>query len=199
VELADGRRIPTRTIVWVTGIKCNPVVEALPVPHGKGGTVVVNEFLQVEGRPEVFALGDNAWCLDPRTRRPLPPDAKIAVQQAEYVARNVAHAIRGEPLEPFEYRYIGEIIPLGNFNAVAEVYGFKLAGFPAWVAWRLFYLNRLQGLKNRVRVVVDWLLAFVFPRDTSRLEQPAAPPEHVAPVTAARTAASAPPPRPPAS
>ena len=167
----DGdQAIPTHTVIWVAGIQASPVVADLPVAKGRGGAAVVNEYFQLPDYPEVFALGDNASCADPRTGVPLPADAKVAIRQADWVAKNVVHRLRGEPLERFQYQPIGDMISLGTWNAVADIRGVKLSGFPAWVLWRTYYLGRLLGAENKVRVIGDWLLESFFERDTARVE-----------------------------
>lgn len=167
----DGDKcIPTHTVIWVAGVQASPVVTALPVSKGRGGAVVVNEFFQVPDYPEVFALGDNAACADPRTGLPLPADAKVAIRQADWVAKNVVHYLRHEPLQRFQYQPIGDMISLGTWAAVADIRGVKLSGFPAWLLWRTYYLGRLLGAENKLRVIGDWLLEAVFERDTARVE-----------------------------
>jgi NADH dehydrogenase len=124
----------------------------------------------VPGRPGVYALGDNAAYTDPASGKPLPPDAKVAIQQATAVADNVVRELRGlEPL-PFAYRRFGDMISLGTNAAVADVLGVKLTGTTAWLLWRTFYLGRLQGLESKFRVIGDWALGVFFERYTASLE-----------------------------
>lgn len=166
----DGEEIASRTLIWTAGVMANPVVSALPVEKGRGGAVIVDSCLRVPGHPGVYALGDNAAYIDPRTGQYLPPDAKVAVQQAEAVATNIIRELRGEPPQPFVYRHFGDMISLGENAAVADVLGMKLTGLPAWLLWRLYYLGRLQGVESKLRVLGDLLLGALFERYTARLE-----------------------------
>jgi NADH dehydrogenase len=170
LTLMDGNNVPTHTVIWAAGVEASPVVAALPVEKGRGGAVVVNEYFQLPEHPEVFALGDNASVVDPRTGAPLPADAKVAIREADWVAKNVLHSLRGEPLERFQYKPIGDMISLGTWAAVADIRGLKISGFPAWLLWRTFYLGRLFGAENKLRVMGDWVLESFFERDTARVE-----------------------------
>ena len=166
----DGEEIPTRTLVWVAGVQASPVISALKVEKGRAGSAVVDECLRVPSNPGVYALGDCAAYVGPESGKPLPADAKVAIQQASAVADNVIRELRDEEPRPFVYRYFGDMISLGTNAAVAEVLGFKLTGYLAWLLWRTYYLGRLQGFESKSRVATDWLLDTFLERYTAQLE-----------------------------
>ncbi len=170
IATKDGREIPTSTLIWVAGVQASPVAATLDVPKGRAGAIVVDDALRVPGTDGVYALGDNAAYTDPTTNSPLPPDAKVAIQQAVAVADNVIRELRGEEPQPFVYRRFGDMISLGTNAAVADVLGVKLSGATAWLLWRTFYLGRLHGLENKSRVVLDWALGALFERYTAELD-----------------------------
>jgi NADH dehydrogenase len=170
VETEDGQIIPTGTLVWTAGIQANPLVSALPVDKGRGGSVVVDEHLMVPGFPGVYALGDNASVRNITTGKPLPPDAKVAVRLAESVAKNIANDLRGQPQTPFQYEHPGDLVSLGTNAAVAEIKGVRLSGFPAFVLWRSFYFWRLLGFESKARIAWDYLYGMFAERDTAQTE-----------------------------
>jgi len=170
ISTKDGEEIPTRTLVWVAGVQASPVTSALPLEKGRGGAIVVDECLRVPGHPGVYALGDNAAYTAPDSGKPLPADAKVAIQQAIAVGDNVTRELRGQEPAPFHYRRFGDMISLGTNAAVAEVLGVKLTGRAAWLLWRTFYLGRLQGTESKFRVIADWVLGSFFERYTAALE-----------------------------
>jgi len=170
VRTKDGEEIPTRTLVWVAGVQASPVLADLAVQKGRGGAILVDECLRVPGHSGVYALGDAAAYTDSVAEKPLPADAKVAVQQAIAAADNVLRELHGEEPRPFVYRAFGDMISLGTNAAVANVLGIKLTGFAAWLLWRTFYLGRLQGLESKFRVIGDWALGAFFERYTARLE-----------------------------
>ena len=170
VETQDGEQVPTSTLIWTAGIEANPLVAALPIEKGKGGAIVVDKYLSVPGHPGVYALGDDANVTHPRTGQPLPPDAKVAVRLAQWVARNVVNELRGRSKEEFKYEHVGELILLGVNSAVAEVKGVRLSGLPAFILWRSFYFGRLLGMESKARVAWDYLYGLFAERDTAQLD-----------------------------
>jgi hypothetical protein len=144
---------------------------ALPVERGRDGRLVVDERLRLPAHPDVFALGDCAWFPVPEQGgRPAPPNAQTAVRQAAVVARNVAASLYGKPLVPYHYANEGNLVALGQGDAVALLGSRRLEGFPAWLTWRGFYLTQLMGFKNRLEVLVEWTSAYFGHRGQARLD-----------------------------
>ena len=170
VVLANGEKIRAETIIWTAGVRANPVIEALPVAKDRLGRVLVNEYLQLQDHPEVHAIGDCAHFVDQSSNQPLPPTAQVAVQQAASLAPNLARRLRGENPLPFRYHHQGDLVSLGSRYAVGEIWGYSFAGLLAWLLWRTVFLSKMIGIKNRLRVAVDWTISLFFGRDTSRLE-----------------------------
>src|SRR3954451_7971700 len=118
-RLDDGEVIPTRTVAWTAGIKAHPVVErlGLPLEHGR---IVTDKYCQVQGRDNVWAVGDAAAVPDPsaKRKRPSPPTAQHGMRQAKVAAHNVAAAVgRGKP-RSFNYRTLGVFVDMGRRQAV---------------------------------------------------------------------------------
>ena len=74
------------------GASLNPVVAALEVEKERA-QIVVNDHLEIPGYPGVWALGDCARVINPRTGQPSPPTAQFALRQGGTVAANVAAAL----------------------------------------------------------------------------------------------------------
>ncbi len=163
VYLKTGEVIMTDTIVGSVGVMPNPMVANLPVPHDRRGAIVVNNDLSAPGYPNVWALGDNAFVVDPHTGKPYPLTAQTAVREAKLVARNIATSLRGERLTPFSYRTIGAMVALGHRSAVAYIRGLTFSGFIAWWLYRTYYLLQLPRWDKRLRIVFDWTLDLFFP------------------------------------
>ena len=179
VYLASGLFIPTRTLVCTVGNVANPVVRDLlqtgefveGTHKGRGiGVFETDVTLQLTGRPGYWAIGDNAGVPDPANPGSLcPPTAQFAVGEARTCARNILAAIDGKPLNRFSFRNLGMLASLGNRSAVAEVLGVRFSGFFAWLAWRAVYWAKLPGVARKVRVLLDWILDLIFPRDIARI------------------------------
>lgn len=169
VQTQSGEFIPSCTVVWAAGVRANGLIADLPGEKARDGRVSVGPSLQLEGRPNVFVIGDSARYME-KDGKPLPPNAPVAMAQGKTVARNVLHALRGEPLETLRYRRQGELVSLGRSNAVAEIYGVRLTGLLGWLTWRTVYVSKLMGGKNRLGVLIDWAFNLFNKRETSRLE-----------------------------
>jgi hypothetical protein len=48
---------------------------------------------------------------------------------------------------------------------VAEIGGWKLSGFIAWLMWRGLYLLRIPTLARKSRLFLEWNWAMFFPPD----------------------------------
>lgn len=175
VQTADGQIIPTRTVIWVAGVKPVPVVESLPLDKAGDGRIPVKDTLEVAGLPGVYIVGDSAYLPQWPGSEPYPPTGQIAVRQGLACARNIINAIEGKPQRPFRYKYKGELISMGRNVAVAQVGRFAFDGFPAWLLWRTYYLGKLMGFKSKLSVALDWSFAYFYQRNTARLECTAMP------------------------
>ncbi len=167
--LHSGRRIETATIVWSAGVKPTPLVAASALPKTERGTVIVEEDLQVQGFPNVWAAGDCAAIAD-GSGGYYPPTAQHAIREGPVLADNIVAALRGRPTKPFRFSALGMMASLGAHKAVAQLPGNRvLTGFPAWFLWRTYYLMRLPGYDRKLRVAFDWTLDVLFPRDVAEL------------------------------
>jgi len=163
VFAAEQGTLPTRMVIWAAGIQGPPVLGKLPVDKDRNGRIVVNGDLTVHGRPNVYAMGDAAHARHPETGEIYPPTAQVAYRQAPVVAANIAADIKGNSHRVFDFTYIGDLVSLGTLSGVADPFGVKLRGFPAWVMWKFYYLLNLVGWQNRLRVALHWVLALLFP------------------------------------
>ena len=151
-------------VIWTGGV-AGAVPPITPAPGlDPRGRLHCGAELQVEGLPELFALGDAAvgpaTAADEGGSGPAwPATAQVAYQQAERVADNVLRSLAGEPLLPFQWNDLGEMLGLGIGQATLTGLGLTLAGPGADRLRRLAYLARLPGLPHQLRVAAGWLAA----------------------------------------
>ncbi|HTG15812.1 MAG TPA: NAD(P)/FAD-dependent oxidoreductase [Blastocatellia bacterium] len=167
-ELSTGERISTGTFIWAAGVAPNPLIGSLDVPKERG-RIRVNEYLEVEGIPNLWALGDCAHIPNPKTGKPHPPTAQHAVREGKRAGRNVAASLGIGTKKPFAYRTMGQMAIVGERTGVADVMGLRFSGFVAWFLWRTYYLMRIPQLEKRLRVMMDWTLDLFFERDLVQL------------------------------
>jgi NADH:quinone reductase (non-electrogenic) len=169
VALNNGTNIPAATLVWTAGVKPSPVIAALGCPKVKG-RILVDEYLQVQGFPGLWAAGDCAAVpTGYETGEFWPPTAQHGMREAIVAAKNIARTVVGSPLKPFRYRTMGMLASIGHHTGVVSMFGFKFSGFIAWWMWRSVYLMKLPRLVKKLRVMMAWTLDLLFGRDIEQL------------------------------
>jgi NADH:ubiquinone reductase (H+-translocating) len=166
--LSDGARFPTRTVVWTAGVKPHPLIAATDLPRNGRGRLLCTPQLTIDGTTHAWAAGDAAAVPDVTAAEPgreTAPNAQHAVRQARLLGDNLAHSLRGEPLETYSHRYVGSVASLGLHKGVAHVYGRKLKGYPAWFMHRVYHLSRVPTFNRKARVLAEWTLSGLFKRE----------------------------------
>ena len=115
---------------------------------------MVNSDLTVPGHPEIFVVGDLS-CYRQADGRPLPGVAPVAIQQGRFV-RAIAARLRGESVDAFHYRELGNLATIGRSAAVADFGWIRFSGFLAWILWLMIHLMNLVMFQNRLLVFVQW-------------------------------------------
>jgi NADH dehydrogenase len=177
IQIADGQTMPTRTVIWVAGVKPAAVVESLPFNKAKGGRIVVNQYLEVLESPGVYVLGDCAYLVQEGSSLPYPPTQQVAQRQGPACARNIIRAIQGKEQLPFHYRFKGQVIYMGRNLVLAQLWNRVFDGFAAAMVRRLYYLwvfvsylGLATEFRRKLRAVRDWIPAYFYQRNTARLE-----------------------------
>jgi NADH dehydrogenase len=171
-------RITTYTIIWTAGVTPQGLLQNMSCDRDKKGRLITNEYLQVNGLKNVFAVGDCASIIDPSTGGPCPPTAQHAIRQGEIAGSNLVSIIKNDStnkqasLVKFNYKTRGTMATVGKRNGVAIIFGFKILGIIAWMIWRAFYLKKIPARENRFRVIFDWTIDLLFNRDVVRLKTP---------------------------
>ncbi|MFQ5496973.1 MAG: NAD(P)/FAD-dependent oxidoreductase [Nitrosopumilus sp.] len=168
--LSNKKEIPTATVIWAGGNLVEDVIQKMNTKHHKSGKVIVNKQLKLEDHHEVFALGDCAFSIDPRSKKPYPPTAQHAIRQANIVAENLENKINGIGVQnDFIYDTKGSMAKIGKKNGVALLLGHEFRGIIAWLIWKQYYLSTLPTNEKKIRVGIDWFIDLFFPRDITRL------------------------------
>ncbi|MFD4116201.1 NAD(P)/FAD-dependent oxidoreductase [Streptomyces niveus] len=166
--LSDGTRFPTRTVVWTAGVKPHPILAATDLPLDKRGRLICTAKLTVDGAEHAWSAGDAAAVPDLAADEPgaeCAPNAQHAVRQARVLAENIVASLRGETPRDYRYRYAGSVASLGLHKGVAQVYGRKLKGYPAWLMHRVYHLSRVPTFNRKARVLAEWTLSGLFKRE----------------------------------
>lgn len=165
LRLEDGEEIPADTVVAAVGNKPWELVTGCGLPT-EGGRLVVGPEMRVEGRDKVWALGDCAAVPNAREDGEIsPPTAQYATRQGRRLADNLLAVIRGGEPEPFDYRPQGMFALIGHRNAVGEVMGWKLSGFPAFFLWHGIYWAKMPSWTRKLQIGLDWAVNYLFRPD----------------------------------
>ena len=161
--------IQTRTVIWTAGVTPVNTIKRSLFKTEKG-KIIVDENLEIQDFPGVFAIGDCALFLDPKTKRPLPPTAQVAEAQAKFAADNIRASINNSSKKKFEYKSKGQMAVIGKRTGIGLFLGMNIHGLLAWVLWRNIYLSKIPTWDKRFRVLLDWTADMLFDRDISRLK-----------------------------
>lgn len=183
VVMKDGTEIPTRTFLWVSGIRANAMPGIDESHLGRGFRFKVDEYNRIPGLNDVFAIGDQ--CLqtsDAAYPNGHPQVAQVAIQQAKNLAKNLKLINQGadsSELTAFHYKNLGSMATIGRNKAVVEIGKFRSQGFFAWVLWLVVHLRSILGVKNKMMVLLNWLWKYISYNDSIRMITYATKPREV--------------------
>jgi NADH dehydrogenase len=164
VALRDGATLESEAVIATIGTRPNPlaVQSGLPLERGR---IRGDGAMRVAGADRLWALGDCALVVNARDGSVAPPTAQFAVRQARCLAGNILAVIAGRAPRDFAYRPRGAMATVGHQRGVAAVFGLRLAGLPAWLLWRAYYLGQMPTFGRRFRIFVEWSWGMLFPAD----------------------------------
>lgn len=156
VETDDGKKYPYDVFIWTGGVRANEILEKSGFRVNGRGQVAVNEYMQVVGFKNIFAIGDLAEYGDPLTNKAIPWVAEVAEDEGRIAARNVLRSIKDKNLKPYKYKHTGYIVPLKGKFAVANLTFIKTAGFLGWILQQLVFLRYLLKILPFKKALKRW-------------------------------------------
>lgn len=169
LRLGDGTFLHAATVVCTIGTTTQPLIDRLTLAKS-GGRLVTMPDMSLPGHANLWAIGDCAAVMNSLDGTLCPTIAQFAERQGVQVAKNIAAKIKGQPTKPFKYKMQGLLCSIGGHNAVAEVFGFHVSGFPAWFMWRGIYLMKLPSFDQKIKVGMEWAFDLMFPRTLAHLK-----------------------------
>lgn len=129
VECESGSSLPYDALIWTTHASPAPWLAQSGLDTDGEGFLLVNNTLQSTSHPFVFAAGDTAAILD----HPTPKAGVFAVRQGPFLAKNLRHALGGEPLETYRpQKTFLSLISTGGKNAIASKGPWSIEGRLVW-------------------------------------------------------------------
>ena len=157
LTLSTGEKIESQSLLWAAGVKGVPITgipSDIVLPNGR---IIVNEFNQIKGFDNIYAIGDIAQMTNDTERFPkgYPMVAQVAIQQGANVAHNIRLLSENKSdLKPFKYKDLGSMATIGRNRA-------------AWIVWMVVHLMSLLGFRNKLVVFTNWFYRyFTFDRGT---------------------------------
>jgi len=178
----DGKIVTTNsdlsfdsaTVIWTAGVQG-------ALPHGlKADSFIknvdrikVNQYNQVEGYENLFAIGDIAIMTSEAYPQGHPMMAQPAMQQGRLLAENLIRLLDKKELKPFVYKDKGSMATIGRNKAVVDLPNYKFSGVFAWFVWMFVHLFSLIGFKNKAVVFLNWVYNYIrFDREARLIMRP---------------------------
>lgn len=166
ISTADGTEILSKAVIWSAGVKGAPV-PGVENAVDRATRIRVNEYNQVEGFDDVFAIGDVAAMYGDKYKFGHPMMAQPGMQQGELLAENLERLQKKQSLKKFVYNDKGSMATIGRNKAVVDLPKFHFNGIFAWFVWMFVHLMSLIGFKNKALVFWSWVYNyFVFDRES---------------------------------
>jgi NADH dehydrogenase len=156
----DKRPFEATTLIWAAGVKGALISGIEGEGVVVGGRYVVNEFNQIKGYENIFAIGDVALMITPENPKGDPMVAQVAIQQGRLLAKNFENIKTGKSLLPFKYKDKGSMATIGRNKAVVDLPGWKFQGWFAWFVWMFIHLVSLVGFRNKVIALMNWIIQY---------------------------------------
>jgi len=170
LKIDDGMMIKTRNVFWAAGVMGEVpkgMEKATVLP--RTSRIQVDETNCVKGYKNIFAIGDVASMSTADYPNGHPGVAPAAIQQGQWLAKNLMHIINNEPTEPFKYRDKGTLATIGRNKAVADIGKLHFQGFFAWLLWGFVHIMSLAGFSSKLSVFLSWGIKYFTKNSDNRL------------------------------
>ena len=166
----DGRTITTNTdltfdsatVIWTAGVQGAKIIglDSKSLVE-KVDRVRVNQYNQVVGYDNIFAIGDICSMETEKYPQGHPMMAQPAMQQGKLLGENLIKLIQKKTMTPFEYKDKGSMATIGRNLAVVDLPHYHFSGIFAWFVWMFVHLFSLIGFKNKAVVFLNWVYNYI--------------------------------------
>lgn len=174
ISTNTGISLETATLIWTAGVQ-GAIINGLPASSlvEKVERIKVNEYNQVAGYSNIFAIGDIAMMASEEYPQGHPMMAQPALQQGKLLGENIIRLIQKENMKPFQYNDKGSMATIGRNKAVVDLPHYHFHGVFAWFVWMFVHLFSLIGFKNKAVVFMNWLYNYIrFDREGRLIVRP---------------------------
>jgi NADH dehydrogenase len=136
-------------LIWTGGVSASSLLKKTGLKIGEKGRVIVNKYMQAEGRQDVFVVGDAALVFDHKGNA-LPTNAYFAERHGRIAAQNIYALLEREEKKLQEYRPEEPAstfaISIGKDFAVSRAGGLDLFGYSASKLKKLIKMKYLRDI-----------------------------------------------------
>jgi len=159
VYIGEDIELDYDVLVWTGGITGHDAAQTCNVDQDeRSHRLHAGQTFQTEDE-RVFALGDCAL-IDQPGEDPAPPTAQAAWQAAEVVGKNIANAMRGQPLQKWTYKDKGTVVSVGESAVAHDVFVVPFVdtfgGFPAKFLKKAIAARWIKDVDSYGRAVSAW-------------------------------------------
>ncbi|MEO5790312.1 MAG: NAD(P)/FAD-dependent oxidoreductase [Gelidibacter sp.] len=156
IEFADGSFFNTNLVIWTAGVKGAPIKGFPENTILPGNRISVDEYNEVSGCKNIFAIGDVAAHITIENPKGQPMLAPVAQQQGKLLAKNILNKIENNPMAPFQYHNRGVMATIGRNKAVVDLPHYKFQGVFAWFVWMFVHILSIVGFRSKIVAFIDW-------------------------------------------
>ncbi len=168
VKLKDGKTLNGDFIIWSAGVKAPEMLKSVAgLGLNPAGRLIVNESLQTERR-NIFAIGDSMIFTDPKTQKPVPQMAYMAIKQGAVVAENITQMIEKSDtnlkLKNYEPTASVWVAPVGGKYGVAHAGFHTFKGFTGYLIRELIdarYFLSILSIPKALKLISARLSVFL--------------------------------------
>lgn len=163
--------IESSNVIWAAGNKASSLLRQLETPLDNQGRIIVNKRLNIADHDNIFVVGDAAG-VHQDDGSSLPAVAPVAISQGKFVGKIISSLCNGQKFhQKAKYSYYdpGYFATIGKNKAVANIYGVKVKGFIAWFLWALVHIIPLVSFRNKIIVILNWVVHYISGRRASKI------------------------------
>lgn len=148
-----------KTIIWAAGVKPASLTDLVEAAKDPQGRLAVQKDLSLDVNKNVFSVGDMSF-FKTESGDSLPGIAPVAIQQGEFVGKQILKDLQNKPRDDFKYWDKGIMATIGRSRAVVSSGNLQLKGFIAWLAWAFIHIVYLMRFRNKVFVFLQWVWSY---------------------------------------
>ncbi|MDO1605506.1 NAD(P)/FAD-dependent oxidoreductase [Lactobacillus sp. YT155] len=149
IDLKDGSKLPTSTLIWTAGVKANSDANMLGFEQGKADRIIVNKYMQINDSDFLYAIGDVNLYSANNDGKGEPQIVQAAEESAETAAANVIAQINNSKQHEFSPNYQGFMVSIGSKYAVANIFNnIHLSGFMATLLKHMINIKTFLQLSS---------------------------------------------------